>query len=266
MRRLVGLLIILLLLLGAVADRVSVVELILRLPSWVQFAVGWLTPPEEWLIDQQIHVLPLALAVIAFFLLVVTPWDLRRSMRSWSRRNAPAAFWQSAAAGDPRDAVEEFRWGLERCYRRYAEGSPIEYDTTALVRLIDGLRFPADFPGAVGAQPPTNGGFGAWPSPEGSELWAFACDLFDKILCAPSGDYLGIEVTPFLKAERRAARFWDDCGHAFDGGRGSLRFRGDLAAYARDIKILALVERARIEFLPWGESDGAGLFRLAMEL
>jgi hypothetical protein len=266
MQRLIGSFLILLLLLGAAADRVSVVELILRLPSWVQFAVGWLTPPEEWLIEQQIHVLPLALAVLVFFLLVVTPGDMRRWMGGWRRRNAPDTFWQSAAGSEQRDAAEEFRWSVERCYRRYAEATRIANDAAALIRLIDGLRFPADFPGAAATPLPGNSGFGAWPTPEGNELWAFARDLFDKMLRAPSGDYLGIDTTPFLKAQRRAARFWDDCGHMLAGRHGSRRWRREIAAHARDIKILALFERARIDFLPWDENDRAGLFRLAAGL
>jgi len=266
MRRLIGSFLILLLLLGAVADRVSVVELILRLPSWVQFAVGWLTPPENWLLDQQIHVLPLALAVLVFFLLVATPGDMRRWLRGWRRRNAPETFWRSVAGSDQRDAAEAFRWGIARCYRRYAETAQIAYDATALIRLIDGLRFPADFLAATSAPLPANGGFGAWPTQEGNALWAFARDLFDKTLRAPSGDYLGIDTAPFLEAQRRAARFWDDCGRTLGGGRGSRRLRREIAAHGRDVKLLALVERARIDFLPWGESDRAGLFRLAAEL
>jgi hypothetical protein len=265
MRRLVGLFLVLLLVLGAIADRVSVVELILRLPSWVQFAVGWLTPPENWLIEQQIHPLPLVLAVLVFFLLVVTPGDLRRSL-PWRRPTAPDIAWQAAAERVPRDAADEFRWGLERCYRRYAEASQIVYERAGLVRLIDGLRFPPDFPAADKDPASAQAAFSPWPTPEGSQLWAFMHDLFATMLHAQSGEYHGIDTAPFLKAQRRVARFWDECGRAHAARQGAARFRGDLAAYARDVKILALIERARAEFLPWSDTDRSGLFRLAMEI
>jgi hypothetical protein len=265
MRRLVGLVLVLLLVLGAIADRVSVVELILRLPSWVQFAVGWLIPPENWLIEQQIHPLPLALAVLVFFLLVLTPGDLHRFL-PWRRTVAPNIAWRSAADRVPRDAADEFRWGLERCYRRYAEASQIVCDQAGLVRLIDGLRFPPDFPGADADPATAKAAFSPWPTPEGSQLWAFAQDLFETMLHAQSGDYRGVDTAPFLKAQRRAARFWDECGRARAARRAAARFRGDLAAYARDVKILALIERARSEFLPWSDTDRSGLFRLAMEI
>jgi len=265
MRRLVGLVLVLLLVLGAIADRVSVVELILRLPSWVQFAVGWLIPPETWLIEQQIHPLPLVLAVLVFFLLVVTPGDLRRAL-PWRRSAAPDLAWRCAAERVPRDAADEFRWGLERCYQRYAEASQIAPDRAGLVRLIDGLRFPPDFPGAAADPAAAQAAFGPWPTAEGGQLWAFAQDLFATMLHAQSGDYRGIDTARFFTAQRQAARFWDECGRARAARRGAARFRRDLAAYARDVKILALIERARAEFLPWSDTDRSGLFRLAMEV
>ncbi len=267
MRRIIGLFLIVLLVLGAIADRVSVVELILRLPSWLHFAVGWLTPPENWLIDHQIHPLPLILAAVVFFVLVVTPGDLRawlpQGLRPRERQNFAASF----SAREQRQARLEFRWGIERCYRRYAERDKIAYDNDSLVRLIDGLRFPADFPGPTGNSLPRGAAPIAWPSPEGQQLWAFACDVFAKILQSDRGDYLGADSRSFLRAQRAAAQFWDDCGRAIGQGRLPPKaMRREIMNHARDIKMLALIELALAELLPWSETDKPGLFRLAKDV
>lgn len=267
MRRSIGLFLIILLVLGAIADRVSVVELILRLPGWLQFALGWLTPPETWLIDNRIHPLPLILAVVVFFALVVTPGDLRAWLPQKLRARTREDFAASFATSAQREARSAFRWGAERCYRRYAEREKLACSNDSLVRLIDGLRFPADFPAPAGRPLAHYAASVTWPSPEGQKLWAFARDVFGKALQSETGEFLGGDWRSFLEAQRMAAQFWDDCGRALGEGRlRSNAMRRQIASNARDIKLLALIELALAELIPWGGTGKSGLFWLAKDL
>jgi hypothetical protein len=267
MRRIIGLILIILLVLAAIADRVSVVELILRLPSWLQFALGWLTPPETWLIDNRIHPLPLILAAVVFFALVVTPSDLRAWLPKQLRPRPREDFAASFAAREQREARHEFRWGIERCYRRYAEHDKIACNNDSLVRLIDGLRFPTDFPGPAGRSLAHYAASVAWPSPEGEHLWDFARHVFANALQSERDEFLGTDSRSFLRAQRATAQFWDECGRAIGEGRlRSNAMRREIASNARDIKLLALIELALAELIPWGGTGKSGLFWLAKDL
>ena len=263
MRRIIGLLLILLLALAAIADRVSVVELFLRLPSWLKFGLGWLTPWENWLIDNEIHPLPLALAIVVLFALVITPGDLRRLLPQRRRTPAREEFAIAYNTEPQQNARHEFRWGIERSYRRYAEAEKIAWDKDRLVRLIDDFRLPSDFPPA-GPVDARRDATPTWPSPEDQELWRFACRVFADALHPSESELLGSDYRIFLHAERQTAQFWDDWGRAIGESRDMERAaQPQVAANARDIKMLALAELALAEILPWSEGDRSGLYLLA---
>jgi hypothetical protein len=255
MRRVVGLLLVLFLVLAAIADRVSVVELFLRLPGWIKTGLGWMTPPEDWLAARAIHPLPLALALICFFALVVTPGDLRR----WLGLNRLQASADRRAAGidaaASRAARDEFRWGIARCYRRYAAREQMPHQTDDLVRLIDALRFPAGFPLRGDEAPQVS-----WPSAD-DPLWIFTRRAFANALDPDADDLLGTDYRAFLRATCASARFWDDWARDRKGRAA----RAEIAAHAREIKLLALAQLALVETMPWEEGAMSGLFALARE-
>ncbi len=253
MRRIIGLLLVLFLLLAAIADRLSVVELFLRMPDWIKAGLGWLTPPEDWLIARAIHPLPLALALIFFFALVVTPGDLRR----WLRLDRPRAERANADidVAASREARYEFRSGMARSYRRYAERENMPHDAASLIRLIDALRFPATFPARDSAVPQA-----AWPGEE-EPLWRFMRRVFGNALDPDRDDLLGADYRPFLRATQASAQFWNDWARQLKRGAA----RAEIVAQAREIKLLALAQLALIEQMPWDEGAMSGLFALARE-
>lgn len=266
MRRIIGLFLILLLGLGAIADRVSVVELFLRVPSWLKFGLGWLTPWENWLADNQIHPLPLALAIVVFFALVVTPADLRRLVPRGRRRSLSADFVAAYDSERQRSARRDFRWGIERCFRRYAEREHRAWENGTLARLIDDLHLPADFPpaGRPVAQWLTTA---TWPGPEAQELWRFVRCAFANALRPEENELLGADYRGFLQAEQTTAQFWDDWGSAIAASRFTPKTtQRQIAANMRDIKLLALAELALTELVPWDEGEKSGLFLLAAKL
>lgn len=252
MRRIIGLLLVLFLLLAAIADRLSVVELFLRMPGWIKAGLGWMTPLEDWLIARAVHPLPLALALILFFALVVTPGDLRRWLgldRSRTRDDRAAADIDLAAS---REARYEFRSGIARCYRRYAEHENMPHDTASLIRLIDALRFPENFPAYA-----SNAQQAAWPG-EDEPLWRFARRVFGNALDPDRDDLLGDDYRPFLRAAQVSAEFWDVWArHRKNGAK--------IAAHRREIKLLALAQLALIETMLLEEGAMSGLFALARE-
>jgi hypothetical protein len=248
MRRVIGLLLVLFLVLAAIADRVSVVELFLRMPGWIKAGLGWLTPVENGFVAYGVHPLPLALALVFFFALVVTPGDLRR----WLRLKRSAAQADHGAAGidaaPARAARDEFRWGIARCYRRYAEREHMPHQPNSLVRLVDALRFP------VSVAPGRGEAEAAWPSAD-EPLWIFMRRVFANALDPDADDLLGADYRRFVRATQASARVWDDWA----------RGRNHRAAHPREIKLLALAQLALIESLPGEEGEMSGLFALARE-
>jgi hypothetical protein len=268
MRRVIGIVLVVLLVLGAIADRASVVELILRSPSWVQGTVGWLNDFESWLTDNQIHVIPIALAIVAFFTLVIAPRDWQ-VLGHWCRsRDNAARFCATFGARRQTDARAKFRWSVERAYRHYALSATIEGRNDTLSRLAEGARLPADMANRLEREARIGASAFALPTEEGRKLVAFFRYLFDQLL-DPASDFDRDASSGYLMTARAAlAEFWDGWAPALRRGLvDRAEVRRHVVASARDIRLLAISELVLAELAPWIAPDGRhGLLALAGSL
>jgi len=268
MRRVIGIVVVVLLLLGAIADRASVVELILRSPSWVQGTVGRLNDLESWLTDNQIHVIPIALAIVAFFTLVIAPTDWQRLGHQRRGRDNAARFRASFGARRQTDARAKFRWSVERAYRHYALSAKIDGRNDTLSRLAEGARLPADIANRVEREARIGASAVVWPTEEGRKLVAFFHYLFDQLLDPASDRDRDASSGSLMTARAALAEFWD--GWAPTLRRGLVdraEVRRLVAASARDIRLLAISELVLTELAPWIAPEGRqGLLVLAGSL
>lgn len=138
-----------------------------------------------------------------------------------------------------------------------------------LVKLIDGAKFPDNFPPKENEELYKYVESIAWPNDASRALWEYCLFVFGDAL-HPKQTQSKLDPTyyeNFLEGRRVTSKFWDDWGREIE--RGLIRFSQISKQYRanqRDIKALAFSELALATILRWDRGPGkTWLFRLALD-